>query len=292
MARTPLPVCLDPDPDTRAPKVAFPAGACDAHYHVFGPVDEFPPDPVRRYDPCRAPVEDLRRMHAVLGIERGVVVQASCYGTDNSALLDAIASSGGAYRGTAVFDPEISDGEIAALDAGGVRGGRFHFGWNMGRAVEPAAIAAAARRFPANWHVELLLEPETLLEDGAALLAIPVPLVIDHQAKIDPARGLDQPALELLCAWLKNENVWVKVSGADRVSNDGAPYRDVPAQARAIIAANPDRVVWGTDWPHPGHSTMPRDGELADTLIEYVEGDSGLLQKILVDNPAKAFFAD
>ena len=287
-----LPVCLAPDPEPRAIRVKLPANACDAHYHVFGPDDKFPPHPGRHYDPCPAPVADLRKMHAALGIERGVVIQASCYGNDNGAILDAIASSNGAYRGTAVFDPTISDDEIAALHAGGIRGARFHFGWNMGRKVEPATIADLAKRFPPNWHVELLLEPETVLEDGPALVAIPRRLVIDHLAKIDPAEGLDQPALRRLCDYLRNEDVWVKVSGADRVSNAGAPYADVVAQARTIIAANPDRIVWGTDWPHPGHSVMPNDGDLANTLIEYVERDAGLLQKILVDNPTEAFFAD
>jgi predicted TIM-barrel fold metal-dependent hydrolase len=276
-------------------KPAFvpPPGACDAHCHVFGPPERFPYAEGRPYTPSEpAPRERLARLHAHLGLARAVIVQATPHGTDNAAMLDAIAASGGAYRGVALVAPDITDGGLEALHAGGVRAARFNFVKHLGGAPDPAYFDRTVQRVKAlGWHVELHFDAQDIGTYADLLKRMPVPYVIDHMGRVKSAGGLDQPALRSLLALLADERCHVKISGAERVSSLGhRPFDDAVPIARAIVAAAPDRVIWGTDWPHPNvPKDMPDDGELVDLFARIVD-DPALQGKILVDNPTRLYW--
>jgi predicted TIM-barrel fold metal-dependent hydrolase len=276
-------------------KPAFvpPPGACDAHCHVFGPPERFPYADGRPYTPSEpAPKARLARLHAHLGFERAVIVQATPHGTDNTAMLDAIASSGGAYRGVALVAQDITDRGLEALHAGGVRAARFNFVKHLGGAPDPAYFERTVQRVKAlGWHVELHFDAQDIGTYADLLARMPVPYVIDHMGRVKSEGGLDQPALRSLLALLRDERCHVKLSGAERVSSRGRrPFHDAVPIASAIVAAAPDRVIWGTDWPHPNvPHDMPDDGELVDLFARVVE-DAGLQRKILVDNPTRLYW--
>jgi predicted TIM-barrel fold metal-dependent hydrolase len=278
-------------------KPAFvpPPGACDAHCHVFGPPERFPYADGRPYTPSEpAPKERLARLQAHLGFERAVIVQATPHGTDNTAMLDALAASGGAYRGVALIAPDITDHGLEALHAGGVRAARFNFVKHLGGAPDPAYVERTVQRVRAlGWHVELHFDALDLGTYADLLARIPVPYVIDHMGRVKSEGGLDQPALANLLALLRDGRCHVKLSGAERVSSSGRrPFDDAVPIARAIVAAAPDRVIWGTDWPHPNvPNDMPDDGELVDLFARIVD-DPGLQRKILVDNPTRLYWKD
>ena len=279
-----------PDPDTRSPAYTAPAGSCDAHCHVFGPGNLFPYADTRKYTPPDAPKEKLRELHDTLGLERAVIVQASCHGTDNAAMLDAIAASNGRYRGVCNASDAFGDSHFEELHAGGIRGVRFNFVKHLGGAPDldrMRAIISKVRHL--RWHVELHFDAKDLLEYEAVLDEIPLPVVIDHMGRTPVSDGLDQaPFQALLDKLRKTGDLWVKVSGAERISAAGPPFSDAVPFANACIEAAPDRVIWGTDWPHPNVKIMPNDGDLVD-LIPQIAPTTELQQKLLVDNPARLF---
>ncbi len=279
-----------PDPDTRRPEYRAPPGSCDAHCHVFGPADVFPYASTRKYTPPDAPREKLRELHDTLGLERAVIVQASCHGTDNAAMLDAIAASDGRYRGVCNADDSFTESKFAELHAGGIRGVRFNFVKHLGGAPDldrMRAIIEKVRHLP--WHVELHFDAKDLLEYEAVLDEIPLPVVIDHMGRAPVIDGVDQaPFQSLLSKLRESKDLWVKVSGSERLSATGSPFSDALPFARACIEAAPDRVIWGTDWPHPNVKVMPNDGDLVD-LIPQMAPTVELRQQLLVDNPARLF---
>ena len=287
-----IPTCKGPDSDTRPPRWRPPPGACDAHCHVFGPGDVFPYAPDRAYTPPDAPFEGLRTLHRILGIERAVIVHASCHGTDMAVTLDAIARSGGAYRGVAVVKGDITDGELDRLHAGGVRGVRFNFVRHLGGTPDLDVFdRVVARVERLGWHVVLHLDAGDILDHAARIAALRIPFVIDHMGRVRAKDGLAQAPFQRLLDLMRNPLAWVKICGAERVSSAGAPFRDAVPFARALLAAAPDRVLWGTDWPHPNIAgDMPNDGDLVDLLAEVTDDDA-VRRKVLVDNPARLYFA-
>ena len=279
-----------PDPNTRVPSFKPPPGACDTHCHVFGPGDVFPFVATRKYTPPDAPKENLRKLHAVLGIERAVIVQASCHGTDNRAMLDAIASSSGRYRGVCNASDEFSSDYFQELHDGGIRGVRFNFVKHLGGAPDLDKMRRIIERvsdFP--WHVELHFDAKDLLEFESVIDAIPLPVVIDHMGRVPVADGVQQAPFQSLLDKLRDsDSLWVKVSGSERISAKGPPFTDAAPFGAACIEAAPDRCIWGTDWPHPNVRIMPNDADLVDIIPKMIP-DPDLQQKVLVDNPAKLF---
>ena len=293
-----MPYCLPPDPNTRKPCFTPPPNSCDTHFHIFGPPELFPFLSTHEYTPPAAPLEHYLKMAAVIGMERAVVVQPSVHGLDNSATLDAIAKSGGRFRGLARIDDKTPKAELQKLHDGGVRGVRFNLldrpQGNVRLDVLDRCVEHIAEF---GWSVDLHIDTKNLLEQERRIRALPIPVVIDHIARVKPVEGLNQPAFQLLLDLMKAKNVWVKVSGADKICNTkvhsyfGLPFVEAIPFARAVIAAAPDRVIWGTDWPHsnnfaPGHT--PNDGDLVDLLAEFAL-DETTRRKILVDNPAALY---
>ena len=288
--------CKAPDPDTRTPRNRLPPGACDAHCHVFGPAGRYPYAPGRAYTPPDAPVAELRRVHRTIGVDRAVIVQASCHGSDNTAMLDAIAASGGAYRGIAILDGSEPDAELARLHAGGIRGVRFNFVRHLGGAPDLGVFDSVIRRIePLGWHVVLHLDAEDILEHAARIGGLRVPFVIDHMGRVKAQAGkagggLDQAPFRALLDLMRNPLAWVKVCGAERVSSAGAPFADAVPFAATLVEAAPDRVLWGTDWPHPNIAgDMPNDGDLVDLFVQ-VTADEGARRQVLVENPARLYW--
>jgi 2-pyrone-4,6-dicarboxylate lactonase len=284
--------CKPPNPNPKTPRFVLPPGACDAHCHVFGPADRFPYAPERTYTPPDAPVESLRALHRTLGVSRAVIVQASCHGTDNRAMLDAIASSSGAYRGVAIVGRDVTDAELAALDRGGVRGVRFNFVAHLGGAPDLEVFDRTVDRIGAlGWHVVLHLDAEDILTYSDRIRRLQVPFVIDHMGRVKAAGGLDQTPFKMLLDLMRNPLAWVKVCGPERVSSTGAPFHDAIPFAAALVETAPERVLWGTDWPHPNIAgDMPNDGELVD-LFAAVTADAALRQAVLVDNPTRLYWS-
>jgi 2-pyrone-4,6-dicarboxylate lactonase len=282
--------CQPPDPDTRAPRFHPPARACDAHCHVFGPAARFPYAPDRSYTPPDAPKENLVALHRILGIERAVIVQASCHGSDNRATLDAIASSGGRYRGIAIVDGSVTDTDYAALHAGGIRGVRFNFVKHLGGRPEMRVFHRTLERIvPLGWHLVLHLDAADIVELAPLLRGLRLPFIIDHMGRVKADAGLDQAPFRALLELVKLDTCWVKVCGAERVSTAGAPFADAVPFARMLVEAAPDRVLWGTDWPHPNIAgRMPNDGDLVD-LVPLIAPDAAAQRKLLVDNPARLY---
>jgi 2-pyrone-4,6-dicarboxylate lactonase len=279
-----------PDPDTRTPKFRPPPLACDAHCHIFGPAAKFPYAPDASYHPPDSPFEALQKLHAVLGIERAVIVHASCHGADMRVTLDGIARSNGRYRGTAIVDESYGDKEFQRLHDGGIRGVRFNFVRHLGGRPDMAFFKRTVRRVKdMGWHLILHLDAQDLVEFDELFKGIPVPIVIDHMGRVKAADGLEQPAFRVLLAWMENEKFWVKICGAERVSSMGPPFTDAVPFAQRLIAAAPERILWGTDWPHPNVGRhMPNDGDLVD-LFAQMAPEPALQQKILVDNPARLY---
>ena len=296
-----MPYCMPPDPNTRKPSFTPPANSCDTHFHIFGPPETFPFLSTHEYTPPAAPLEHYVKMAAIIGIERGVVVQPSVHGLDNSATLDAIAKSDGRFRGVARIDDKTPKSELQRLHDGGARGVRFNL---LGRPRGNVKLDVLDRSLEHiaefGWSVDLHIDTKSLLAQEKRIRSMPIPVVIDHIARVKPGEGLTQPAFLLLLDLLKHNHVWVKVSGADKICNTevhsyfGLPFVEVIPFARAVIAAAPDRVIWGTDWPHsnnfaPGHT--PNDGDLVDLLAEFAP-DEQTRKKILVDNPAALYGFD
>jgi len=275
----------------RKPALVLPPGACDAHVHVFGPGARFPYAEGR--NPADAPKEALFALHEWLGIERCVIVHSAAHGYDLRATSDALAAKGGAYLGVALVPTTISDAELRALDAQGYRGARFHYVAHLGHGPPIDEVIAFGRRLaPLGWHLQLHMAAERIGELAPAIRRSPVPVMIDHMGRVDASRGLAQQPFRDLLALLAHTNVWVKVSGADRLTRQdpriGPPYADAVPFARKLVAEFGDRCVWGTDWPHPNHEPpVPDDGLLVDLLAEIAPGAA--LQAVLVDNPRRFY---
>lgn len=289
-----IPVCMAPDPDTKTPKYQPPPGACDAHCHIFGPGAVYPYAPDRSYTPPDAPLARFKELQTTLGLSRAVLVNASCHGTDNTVILDAIAQSGGSYRGVANVGSSISDAELAHLNDGGIRGIRFNFVQHLGGTPDMDVFHDLVERIvPLGWHVVLHFDAADLLDFGAMLRSLPVPFIIDHMGRVPTRDGLDQKPFAILLDTAHMDNCWVKICGAERISSAGPPFTDAVPFAQAVLEVAPDRTLWGTDWPHPNIKRhMPNDGDLVDLIPLFVP-DAELQRKVLVDNPHRLYgFSD
>jgi predicted TIM-barrel fold metal-dependent hydrolase len=293
-----MPYCYPPNPNTCRPNFTPPPKACDTHFHVFGPPEQFPFISTHEYTPPAAPLEHYTKMIRVIGIERAVVVQPSVHGLDNSATLDAIKHSRGKFRGVGRIDDKTPKSELKRLHEGGIRGVRFNLLDRPRGNVKLDVLDRCVENIvDLGWSVDLHIDMKNLLDQQDRIRNMPVPVVIDHIARFKPAAGMGQPGFQLLLDLLKLRHVWVKVSGADKICNTtvhdyfGLPFVEVIPYAQAVIAAAPDRVIWGTDWPHsnnfaPGHT--PNDGDLVDLLASFAP-DEAIRKKILVDNPATLY---
>lgn len=285
--------CQPPDPHTKTPAFRMPAHACDAHCHVFGPAAKFPYAPDRAYTPPDASKQQLAAVHAILGIERAVIVQASCHGTDNRATLDAVATNGGRYRGITIVDQSFTEKDFAVLHEGGIRGVRFNFVKHLGGMPDMRVFQHVIGRIaPLGWHLVLHLDAGDIAGLTDILCALPLPFVIDHMGRVKAGAGVEQAPFRALLELTKLETCWVKVCGSERVSTAGPPFTDAVPFARALVVAAPDRVLWGTDWPHPNIARdMPNDGDLVD-LVPLIAPDAAQRHKLLVDNPARLYGFD
>lgn len=265
----------------------LPTGACDTHCHVFGPIDQFPLAPVRGYEPQDSPLPVLAALHAKLGVDRAVIVQASAHGMDNRAMLNAVANDPAKYRGVAMIDDSFTEADLDGLDQGGVRGIRFNFIKTVGGAPDPDVMSrAVARAADRNWHVVIHVQGDGVLEMEPVMRAFPTGFVIDHMGRVEPDGGIAQPSFQALLRLMDCDGAWVKISGAERMCP--WPYEAAAGYARALIAARPERVLWGTDFPHPNLKADVREEDLVD-LLRAVAGDEATLRQICVENPARLY---
>jgi 2-pyrone-4,6-dicarboxylate lactonase len=284
------------------PRFQLPPGSVDAHCHVFGPGERFPYAPERKYTPCDASKEQLFALRDHLGFERNVIVQATCHGADNRALVDACLSSGGRARGVATVKREVSDQELEVLHAAGIRGVRFNFVRRLVDFTPREELVEIARRVAKlNWHVVVYFEAVDLPELWDFFTGLPTTVVIDHMGRPDVSQPVDGKDFELLVKFMREHpNVWSKVSCPERLSVTGKPalngeqdaYHDVVPFARRLVETFPDRVLWGTDWPHPNlKNHMPDDGSLVD-FIPRIATTAELQRKLLVDNPTRLYWGE
>ncbi|HYP71884.1 MAG TPA: amidohydrolase family protein [Variovorax sp.] len=299
MSASPAPQTMDPGwlcfhPNPSKPRYAPPPGAVDAHCHVFGPAAVFPFAPERKYTPCDASKDQLFALRDLLGFERNVIVQATCHGNDNRALLDAIAHSGGRARGVASVAADVSDAQLQALHEGGVRGVRFNFLKRLADFTPRDVLMRIAQRIaPLGWHVVVYFEAQDLPELWDFFTSLPTTVVVDHMGRPDVSQPVDGRQFERFVRLLQEHpNIWSKVSCPERLSASGPPaYDDVVPFARRLVEAFPDRVLWGTDWPHPNlKSHMPDDGALVD-IIPRIATTPELQHKLLVTNPARLYWS-
>lgn len=278
-----------PDRKPSKPKLVLPPGSCDCHAHVFGPMARFPYSTPRSYTPPDSPLAEYLAMHDTLGVERGVLVQPSVYGTDNAAMMEALRAHPDRLRGVAVVDPAVPEEELKALHEGGVRGVRVNVLFKGGVPIS-AARPLAERIAPYGWHVQFLIDVSNHPELDEELAGFPTPVVIDHMGHCDVAKTATDPGFAALLRLLDGGRCWVKLSGPYRITaRKAVPFDDVTPVARALVARRPDRMVWGTDWPHPSIRTdMPNDGDLVEMLADWVP-DAAARQRILVDNPAALY---
>jgi 2-pyrone-4,6-dicarboxylate lactonase len=281
------------DPNPSKPGFVPPPGAVDAHCHVFGPGDVFPYAPERKYTPTDAPKEVLFERRDFLGFERNVIVQATCHGADNRAMVDALLAAGDRARGVATVKPGVSRAELDDLHAAGVRGIRFNF---VRRLADPKPDeyyrGLVEQVAELGWHIVVYFEAPDLAERWQLFTSMPTVVVVDHMGRPDVTQPLDGPGFELFNRFMReHENVWAKVSGAERLSVSGPPtYDDFVPFARHIVETFPDRVLWGTDWPHPNmKSHMPDDGALVD-IVPRIATTDDLQRRLLVDNPQRLYW--
>src|SRR5215467_2269031 len=281
-------------PNPRKPVYAPPPGAVDAHCHVFGPGDVFPYAPERKYTPADAGKDELFALRDFLGFDRNVIVQATCHGADNSAMVDALLAAGDRARGVATVRPGVSRAELSDLHAAGVRGIRFNF---VRRLADPKPddyyLGLADLVAELGWHIVVYFEAPDLAERWDLFTSLPTPVVVDHMGRPDVTQPVDGPDFaQFLRFMTSRENVWSKVSGPERLSKSGPPqYADVIPFGRRLVETFPDRVLWGTDWPHPNmKSHMPDDGDLVD-FIPKVAPSVALQKQLLVDNPMRLYWS-
>lgn len=275
------------------PGFVLPNGAVDAHCHVFGPGDAFPFAPERKYTPCDAGKEKLWALRDHLGFSRNVIVQATCHGTDNRALVDALLHSNGRARGVASVRPSVTSDELNALHEAGVRGVRFNFVKRLVDALPFEGLYRIAEKIRAlGWHIVIYFEAQDLPEFYEFFTSLPTTVVVDHMGRPDVSQPVDGPGFELFMRLMQEHiNFWSKVTCPERLSVTGPPgYDDVAPFARRVVEAFPDRVLWGTDWPHPNlKSHMPDDGKLVD-FIPRIAMTSELQYKLLVENPMQLYW--
>ncbi len=280
-------------PNPSKPAFKPPPGAVDAHCHVFGPGDEFPYAPERKYTPCDAPKAKLWALRDYLGFDKNVIVQATCHGADNRALVDALNDSEGRAKGVATVKRSVSDAELRALDAAGVRGVRFNFVKRLVDALPRDELVEIAQRIkPLGWHIVIYFEAQELPELWDFFTALPTLVVVDHMGRPDVTKPVDGPEFELFVKLMaEHPNFWSKVTCPERLSKTGPDaYADVVPFARRIAEEFPDRVLWGTDWPHPNMTThAPDDGKLVD-FIPKIATTPALQRKLLVDNPMNLYW--
>jgi len=289
-------------PSPSKPRFVPPPGAVDAHCHVFGPGDRFPYAPERKYTPCDASKEQLFALRDHLGFARNVIVQATCHGSDNRALVDALEASGGRARGVATVARDVTDAELRTLHEAGVRGTRFNF---VRRLVDftprEVLMDIAARVAPLGWHVVVYFEARDLPELWEFFTTLPATVVVDHMGRPDVSQPVDGPEFARFVRLMREHgHIWSKVSCPERLSVSGPPaiegerhpYRDVVPFARRLVETFPDRVLWGTDWPHPNlKDHMPDDGLLVD-FIPDIARTAEEQRRLLVDNPMRLYWAD
>lgn len=289
-------------PSPSKPRFVPPPGAVDAHCHVFGPGDRFPYAPERKYTPCDASKEQLFALRDHLGFARNVIVQATCHGSDNRALVDALEASGGRARGVATVARDVTDAELRTLHEAGVRGTRFNF---VRRLVDftprEVLMDIAARVAPLGWHVVVYFEARDLPELWEFFTTLPATVVVDHMGRPDVSQPVDGPEFERFVRLMREHgHIWSKVSCPERLSVSGPPaiegerhpYRDVVPFARRLVETFPDRVLWGTDWPHPNlKDHMPDDGLLVDFIPDIARTPEEQ-RRLLVDNPMRLYWGD
>ena len=301
MEFTKTPGWLDWYQGPATPRFKLPAGAVDAHCHVFGPGAQFPFAPERKYTPCDASRDQLFALRDHLGFDRNVIVQATCHGSDNRALVDALKHSNNRARGVATVKRDVLDSELQAMHAAGVRGTRFNFVKRLADFTPREVLLEIANRIaPLGWHVVVYFEAQDLPELYDFFTALPTTVVVDHMGRPDVGKPVDGPEFELFVKMMReHSNIWSKVSCPERLSLSGPPalagqqhaYQDVVPFARRLVETFPDRVLWGTDWPHPNlKDHMPDDGLLVD-YIPQIATTPELQQKLLVDNPTRLYWA-
>jgi len=289
-----LRVPLPPDPNPTKPHITLPPGTCDTHFHVMGPPQVFPFVETRLYTPPAAPIEHWFGMAKAVGIERGVMVVPAVHGFDNAPMHDAIAKAEGRLVGMIRANPALTEADNKKLQREGVRGIRFNFRPELGGAFDRDEMhLVIARLGSLPWAVDFHIEADLLVENAELIARVDKPVIIDHFGNCDPAKGVDQPAFRVLLDLVARPNIYVKISSLDRYLYAGKKYEDVCTLARALTSRAPDRIIWGTDWPHAyvyRHGQMVNDGELVSWLADLVP-DAALRHKVLVDNPARLFFA-
>ncbi|QCI64085.1 amidohydrolase family protein [Phreatobacter stygius] len=287
---SPEPTIPPPLAAPRRPHLRLPPGSCDSHCHVFGPHHRFPYAAGRSFTPHDMPEQRLRALHDHLGFDRAVIVQSACHGADHAALIDALRTGAGRYRGVALLGAAATATDVADLHEAGVRGARFNFLPHLG-GYPPESLIRHVERLvaPHGWHFAVHVTGADLIACEELIRSIRVPVVIDHMARFDIREGRAGQAFATLLKLLEGSRISVKLSGVDRLSRQAAPYDDALPFARALAAHAPDQVVWGTDWPHPNlHGPMPDDGDLVD-LIAGIAPDKAARHKLLVANPARLF---
>ncbi|MGB3290014.1 MAG: amidohydrolase family protein [Burkholderiaceae bacterium] len=289
-ADCPPPVPLD---QVAAPAQRLPALACDAHTHIFGPAAVFPYAPDRTYTPPDAPFEALRALHRKLGISRGVIVQPGCHGYDMSAVLDALAKGGGQYRAVALLPSMATAAEVKRLDAAGVRGVRFNFVAHLKNVAWSEVRDMARLIAPFGWHLCIHSDRQSLPTLLPLLKQLDIPFVLDHMGRVAAADGVDAALFRELLALRDHRQAWVKISGIDRISSSGRrPYDDGRPFVQALVESMADRLLWGSDWPHPNvRGDMPNDGELVDIFTQLCPQREDQ-ERILVSNPQTLYRFD
>jgi 2-pyrone-4,6-dicarboxylate lactonase len=283
-------VCFHPNPSK--PEFKLPQGAVDAHCHVFGPGDEFPFAPERKYTPCDAGKAKLWELRDLLGFERNVIVQATCHGSDNRAMVDAVRSSNGRAKGIASVKATVTDRELDEMKDAGVMGCRFNFLKRLVDATPREVFVGIAERVKKiGWQTVIYFEAQDLPDLWDFLTSLPTIIVVDHMGRPDVTKPVDGPEFDMFVDLMdKHDNIWSKVTCPERLTKQGPPYDDVVPFARRIVETFPDRVLWGTDWPHPNlKSHMPDDGKLVD-FIPRIAPTPELQRKLLVDNPMRLYW--
>lgn len=288
---------MDPDwlvfhPNPKTPDFKLPAGAVDAHCHVFGPSPQFPFAPERKYTPCNAGKDQLFALRDHLGFARNVIVQATCHGRDNRAMMDACRTAGDLARGVASVGPDVADADLAEMHSAGVRAVRFNFVRRLVEATPEAVFLSIADRIAKlGWHIVVYFEAADLDRLVPFLERLPTRIVVDHMGRPDVTKPTSGPEFgQFLQLMQENSNIWAKTTCPERLTRQGPPYGDVVPFAAEVVRRFPDRVLWGTDWPHPNmKSHMPDDGALVD-WIPRIAPSAELQQKLLVDNPMRLYW--
>ncbi|MGZ5827010.1 MAG: amidohydrolase family protein [Xanthobacteraceae bacterium] len=281
-------------PNPSKPKYKPPAGAVDAHCHVFGPEAVFPYAPERKYTPCDAPKEKLFALRDFLGFDKNVIVQASCHSKDNRATVDALKASNGKARGVAFVGEEVTNDELKWMHDAGIRGVRFNFVKRLVDSTPRSELEAIVKKIaPFGWHVVIYFEMQDLPEYESFFTSLPTTVVVDHMGTPDVSKGVDHPENQRFHRLMeKHKNFWVKATCPERMTIAGPPYDDVLPFQKALVENFPDRVIWGTDWPHPNMKKVaPNEGVLVDR-IPLMAPTAELQRKMLVDNPMRLYWAD